>query len=90
MGAKFLHAVNMDIKKHDNIYDAVMETPAPELVMARDVASILELIQMDEFSKEKILEPLTKAKKEAARKEWKMYKVSMSCITTTVIKVYKF
>uniref|UniRef100_A0A914YSA4 Histone acetyltransferase type B catalytic subunit n=1 Tax=Panagrolaimus superbus TaxID=310955 RepID=A0A914YSA4_9BILA len=73
-GAKLLHAVNMDIKKHDDIYDVTLETPAIELTQARDAASVLELIEMEEFAKEKILEPFTKEKAEAARKSWKMYK----------------
>uniref|UniRef100_A0AC35GUC8 Histone acetyltransferase type B catalytic subunit n=1 Tax=Panagrolaimus sp. PS1159 TaxID=55785 RepID=A0AC35GUC8_9BILA len=76
LGAKLLHAVNMDIKKHDDIYDTTLETPAVELTQARDAASVLELIEMEEFSKEKILEPFTKEKAEAARKAWKMYKVA--------------
>lgn len=75
LGAKLLHAINVDIKKYDEIYDTTLETPAIELTQARDAASVLELIEIEEFAKDKILEPFTKDKAEAARKAWKMYKV---------------
>jgi histone acetyltransferase 1 len=74
IGAKLLHAVNMDIKKLDDIYDTTLETPAKELGYARDAATVLELVEMEEFAKEKILEPFTKEKADAARKAWKIYK----------------
>uniref|UniRef100_A0A7E4ZSG3 histone acetyltransferase n=1 Tax=Panagrellus redivivus TaxID=6233 RepID=A0A7E4ZSG3_PANRE len=71
--SKLLHAVNLDVKNIANIYDVTLETPAPELVLARDYATTLEVISMPEFAKAKIMEPVTKEKKELLRTTWKMY-----------------
>lgn len=73
LGAGILHAINSDLSNDSKIFDITAETPAPELIMARDFATVLELIELDEFSKDKVIESFTKEKADIARKKWKMY-----------------
>ncbi|KAE9552618.1 hypothetical protein FO519_004166 [Halicephalobus sp. NKZ332] len=75
LGSRFLHAINCDLRNMDKIYDTTAETPAPGYISARDYTSVLELIELPEFGKDKILNDVFSGEKaEVARQKWKMYK----------------